>query len=238
MFGSKRNVWLTGLALAFGTAAALADDLETVEKKLVEAFRKHKSVTAKVTMTSRMEMPGMLMEMDGQGTLEMARRDDKSLVRMELKTTMNNKVGEEVTKMEQQTLTVVDGEAAYVLTDMMGQKTAMKSKIDPQMGGDPQALFANLRKDHTLKLLPEETLEGRKMYVIEGTPKEKPEVGPAKQVYYFDQDSGFMAKFVMFNADGKPMTTMAYTDLKFDVSIDPDHFKFKAPPGVQVMEQP
>lgn len=233
----KRNVWLAGVVLASG-ALAMADDLDTVEKKLVEAFRKHRSATAKIAMTSHSEMPGMVIDVAGEGTLEMTRRGDQTLLRLEMKTTMTHKMGDDANKMEQETLTVVDGEAAYVLTEMMGQKMAMKSKVDPQMTGDPQALFAHLRKDHTLKLLPEETLAGRKTYVIEVVPKAKSEGAPGKQVYYFDQDSAFMAKMVAYGADDKPMTTMTYSDLKLDVSIDPDRFKFKAPPGVQIMEQP
>jgi outer membrane lipoprotein-sorting protein len=36
--------------------------------------------------------------------------------------------------------------------------------------------------------------------------------------------------------DGKPMTTMTYTDIKINPDIPADRFVFKAPEGVQVQD--
>jgi outer membrane lipoprotein-sorting protein len=54
---------------------------------------------------------------------------------------------------------------------------------------------------------------------------------------YYSQEHGVPVKSVMYGPDGKPITTMTFSDYKFDVKIDPQRFVFKAPEGVQVIDQ-
>ena len=229
---------LATVALGLG-AAAVAEDLETVEKKIATEWKKHKSLSAKLTMTHRSEARGAIMSGKGEGTFELQRTGDKVLLRVELKNTMTHKMGEQEQTMEQPMTTIVDGEFAYTVTEVMGQKMAMKSKIDPTMSGDPNALFGDLREKNTLKLLPEETIDGEKVFVIEATPKQKPTTPgvPSKTVIHISQKTGCLVKLTAFTADDKPMMTMAYTDRKIDPKIDPERFKFTAPAGVQVIDQ-
>jgi outer membrane lipoprotein-sorting protein len=230
-----RTSWIGLLGVLGVVACACADELETTQKRITEAWRGHKTITAKFTMTSKMEMGGMSMESNGAGTFEFMRKGDKPLVRMELKASMVRKMGGEEQKTEQPILTVVDGEFAYVVTEMQGQKTAFKTTIDPQATGDPEAMLSELRKEENLKLLPEETLDGRKAFVFESTPKEKMEMGAARKVLWFDQASGVLLKLEGYSADGKPLMTMSYSDVKTDVDINPDHFK--KPEGVEFIDQ-
>ncbi len=228
---------LTGMVFGFCSLAAAEDDLKTVEKKVIDSWMKHKSMTGKFTMVSHTEMSGMVIDGKAEGTFEIMRKGDKYFARQEMTNVMTQKSGDQETKMEQQMLSIVDGEHAYMLNDMGGQKMATKSKIDPKMTGDPKATFEWLREDHELKLLPEETIEGEKAYAIEAKPKEKTPIGPTKYIYYFQQSNGFMVKMVAYGPDDKPQTTMTHTDIKLDVDINPDRFVFKAPPGVQVIDQ-
>jgi outer membrane lipoprotein-sorting protein len=217
--------------------AVVADELEKVEKKLAEGWKKHKSMTAKFTMVTKMEQPGFAMESTSKGTQETMRKGEQLLFHTEMTTTTVQKVGDQESKSESKMTVVCDGTHTYTLSEMMGQKTAVKSKVNPQSVGDPEATFEFLRKDYTLKLLPEETVEGRKTFVIEATPKQTQPMGPGKSVYFFLQDEGALVKMVASDQAGKPMTTMTYSDIKFDVKIDPQRFVFKAPEGVQVMDQ-
>ena len=229
---------MAGVVLGFATAVASADDLEAVQKKIHAAWEKQKSMTGKMAMITHMELGGMAMDGKGDGTVEFLRDGAKVKTRTDMKSTMTRKMGDQETKMEQSMLYVSDGEFGYTLTEMMGQKSAVKSKVDPRMTGEPKGMFEELAKDYILKLLPEETVDGLKTYVIEATPKEKDAAGPGTRMLLgFHQDSGFVVKMQMFGADEKPMTTMTYSDLKFDTKIDPEHFKFKAPDGVTVMDQ-
>ncbi|MGD8453952.1 MAG: outer membrane lipoprotein-sorting protein [Phycisphaerae bacterium] len=229
---------LTGALLAVIVAPALGEDLPTIEKKVIESWQKHRSMTAKINLTTHMEMPGMAMDGKGSGIVEVMKKENKIYLRMELKNEMTQKMGEEESKMEQEMTTIIDGEYAHTLTDMMGQKMAVKTAIDPKMTGDPTLLFEDLKKNYELKVLPDETVESVKTYVIEATPKDKAEnAGMSKMTLYFSQDNGVQIKMVMFDANGQPMTTFTYSDIKLDVDINPDRFVFKAPPGVQVMDQ-
>ncbi|MCK4343202.1 MAG: outer membrane lipoprotein carrier protein LolA [Phycisphaerae bacterium] len=232
-----RLLALAGLGLGF-TSAALAEDLAAVEKKITADWHKHKSMTAKITAETHMEMGTMTMDMKGAGTLEVMRTGDKILVRMETNNTITQVIGGEETKLEQPSTIIVDGEFTYSVDEAMGQKRAIKQKIDPAITGEPKAMFERFRKDNELKLLPEESIDGKKVFVIAVTPKQPPAMPgvPAKTHIYFDQQNGCLVKMVEFDADDKVMTTMTYTDIKLDVKLDPERFKFVAPEGVKVMD--
>jgi len=238
MFRTIGRMALVVAVVGCGALAAFGDDLDSAEKKIVAAWKKHKTMTAKITMVSHMEMGEMTMDGSGSGTGEDMRQGDKLLARLELNNVMTRKMGEQETKMEQPMTTVIDGEAAYTLTEMMGQKMAIKSDIDPQMSGDPEALFRNLHKDHDLKLMPEQTVNDAKVFVIEVNPKEGSSGQSFRQVYSFDQKSGCMVKMEAYSGAGeKPAMTMTYSDIKLDVQIDPKRFKFELPEGVTLMDQ-
>jgi outer membrane lipoprotein-sorting protein len=223
--------------VSFALPAAVADELAAVEKKLAAAWKKHKSMTAKFTMVTKMEQPGFAMESKSAGAQEVVRKGDKVLYRVEMTSSTVQKVADQETKTEQTMLTVSDGTHTHTLSETMGQKTVVKTKVDPQSTGDPEATFKFLRKDHTLKVLPEETIDGKKVFVIEATPKQVQPMAPAKLLYYFLQDDGLPVKMVASDQTGKPMVTMIYSDVEFDVKIDPQRFVFKVPEGVQVIDQ-
>lgn len=236
-------VLTVSVALSFTVRAAVADDLQAVEKKICEQWQQRKSMTAKMTMEMRMEQPGMTMESIGEGTNEMLRKGDKILSRMELKNNMVQKVGDQEMKMSSEVITIIDGDFAYTLQiqNRMDQqiKTAFKTNIDPQMSGDPKLMFEQLAKDNELELAPEETVDGRKVFVIVATPKQKLNYpgAPTKIVYQFDQKDGYLVKMVTYATGDKPLTTMTFSEVKLDVDIDPSRFVFEVPEGVEVLDQ-
>jgi outer membrane lipoprotein-sorting protein len=111
----------------------------------------------------------------------------------------------------------------------------MKMKADKtQMSmADP---FAAYREDYDLSVLPEEKIDGETAYVIQATPKEKTTPGMSKTLNYYRKSDGIMLKMVMYGEDGKPMSTITYSDIKVNADIPAERFVFKAPPGVQVMD--
>ncbi|MFH1748238.1 MAG: outer membrane lipoprotein-sorting protein [Planctomycetota bacterium] len=228
---------LAGAILAGTTLTVVADELDAVEKRIQTSWDKNKSVTAKLQTITHMEMGSAIIEGQGTGSIEYMRKGEKLFSRMELKNSMSQKAGEQEMKMEQEILVIIDGDYSYTLTDMMGRKMAAKANIDPKMTGDPKAIFTEMRKTHDLTLLPEETLEDHKAFVIQAVPKEGTQSAGSKMHLYYQQDSGMMVKMVMYDANGKPMQTMNYTDVKLDLDISPERFIFKAPEGVTVMDQ-
>jgi outer membrane lipoprotein-sorting protein len=226
---------VVGVVCAFAVHAVRAEDLPAVEKQIADAWAKHHSMTAKINMTTSMDAGDSKVEGKGEGMMEFMRKGDKLYLRQELKNTMSQP-GAPDSKMAHSMLIVVDGEHAWQLSEMMGQKTAVKTNIDPRMMAEPKAFFAELSKDNELKLLPDETVDGKKCYVIEVAPKEKSAGGMFKTIYYFDRDSGFVVKTVMVTADNKPTMTSIYSDIKYDTDIPMDRFVFKAPPGIDVQD--
>jgi outer membrane lipoprotein-sorting protein len=224
---------MIGLVCSFGATALWADELVAAEKQICQGWDACKSLTAKVATDSRIDAGGTIMESKGTGMIELLRKGGKLCMRMELKTTMPQPAGGDE-KVEQSMLSIMDGEYNWTLSETMGQKMAMKTKPDPRATGDPKALFEELRKDNELKLLPEETVDGKKTFVIEATPKDK--AAGTKSLLYFDKERGAMLKMVTLSADGKPMWTMTYSDVKYDADISPDRFVFKAPPDVEVQD--
>lgn len=224
-------------ALALSGALARAETLEEVQKKIIDAAEKVKSFTATLTMNMEMKHEAMSMKQEGQGSIEFMRRGDKLMSRMEMKLSGVTKMGDTEQKLEQSLLNIADGEYNYIFADQGGHKSAIKTKIDPNNQSVANAaMFQEWKKDHDLKLLPSEKIEGKEAYVLEITPK-KPGGGPlGKQQYYFDKEHGIMVKMVGFEPDGQPMQTITLTQLKLNVDLKPDRFEFKAPEGVEVQD--
>lgn len=235
-----RMAVLVGVLLGSG-ALTLADDLESVEKKLISAWDSHKSISAKLTVSNHMGG----MEGTGQGTYEYVRAGDKLMLHVEMTTAMVQKMGDQEMKMDQSTLMVVDGEFAYTLitrkSPAMGldQTMAAKSDIEPSMSGAPKYMFTQLRETNTLKLLPEQTIDGRKVFVIEASQTAETGMpgGTYRTVLCLCQETGMAVKTETFDADGKSVSTMAFSDIKVDQDIDPARFKWVAPEGVEVVDQ-
>ncbi len=217
---------------------AWGEDLGAVEKQIQEAWAKQKSLAAKLRTEVKFEQMGMTMESRGEGTFEFMRKGDKILARTEMTMNAVQKIGAEEMKRSQSMLSIVDGEVTYSLNEFMDQKFATKSRTDPGATGAPGAIFEQLHKSHELKLAPEQSVGGRKTHVIEAVAKESMPGDPVrKTVLYFDQDSGFMIKMQALTEGDKPLSTIEYIDVKLNASIDDDRFVFKAPEGVEVVDQ-
>jgi outer membrane lipoprotein-sorting protein len=135
---------------------------------------------------------------------------------------------------------VCDGEFMYSVSEANGEKSATKQNIMTQGWITDKTYFNNLRQGSKLKLLPDETVDGRSTYVIEATSKQAP---PANQsgttavsYMYFDKETGLVIKWLSKDASGKVVSTSITTDLKVNSTISADRFVFKAPEGVEVMD--
>jgi outer membrane lipoprotein-sorting protein len=228
---------MAAIALGLTLPATRADDLDDVEKKLTAAWKKHKSVTGNVASTMRMEQGPAVVSSQAEGTFEGLRKGEKYLHRMDLTNTVTQTVSGTEKKMEQKITMINDGQYVHSLIDASGTKLATKAKPGLQHAWDPALMFETMKEDYQLKLMPEESLDGEKVYVIEATPKKAGQLPLSKMVFYFQQEQGALAKTVAHGLAGEPLQTTTFTDLKFDVKIDPKRFVFEAPPGVQVIDQ-
>lgn len=221
------------------TGTVRAETLEEVEKKIIAASEKIKTMSAKSVSTTETEMASMTSKVKQEGTTETARRGEKVYVRAELKSVTLSKMGDEPEKKtESKVLSIMDGEFLYTVNDEDGKKSAMKMKLPEKTNAPVKDMFTELHKDNELKLLPEEKVDGKAAYVIELTPKKPaPETTTSIKMYY-RQDDGAMVKSVtsMKSAQMKMTSTSVMSDIKINPDIKPERFVFKAPEGVEVQD--
>ena len=230
----------TMLVFCLAARVSAAETLESVEKKLDGMSDKITSMTCKQKTVMDMEMGPTKMTSDTTGTYEYVKKGDKMMWRMESKGVSVTKMAGMDNKTETTGLMIGDGEYNWTLSETNGQKACYKQRSprDNQTTAG-KTFFASMREDHTLKLLPDETIDGKPCWVVEATPKEKPstpDLSMGVTIFFIQQDTGLIVKTVTKDGSGKPISTMTMTDIKINPSINPDRFKFKAPAGVEVMD--
>lgn len=228
----RSSVWAFVVGLACIAGPAAAETVEEVGKKIAEATEKLKSFSAKTQMITDMKQEGFSMSTKAEGTTEMMRKGEDFLMRSEMKQVTETNMGGQVNKQEQYVLTITDGQNTYTLTDMGGNKMAQKMKMQ-KLGKDP---FQAWKDTADLKLLPDATVDGRPAWVVQATPKGGAVPGQGATIISFDKETGQMIKMVANGPDGKPLTTMTYSDIKINQDIPAARFEFKAPEGVQVQD--
>ncbi|HUW81587.1 MAG TPA: hypothetical protein VMZ31_02175 [Phycisphaerae bacterium] len=214
-----------------------ADDLESVQKALAAKSAAMNSCTYKSTSTIVSEVP-VKSRTQTVGTDELLKKDGKWLHRMDSKSTSVMEVDGQEHKNESTVLVVSDDKYVWTLSESQGQKMVIKNRVAEGQNMAVGEGFDALRKDYDLKLLPDETVEGKPAWVIEATPKKD---SPAAQAgmtmrYYYDKDSGMMVKMVGKSTDGKTSMTSIVKDLKLNPDISADRFVFKVPEGAHVMD--
>ena len=228
------RAWRIGifvLGFAFVSTAVAGDSVEEVGKKIAAASKKIKSFSAKMKTVTEMKQEGFSMVSTTNGTTEMLRKGDDLLMRTETEGTTETNVGGTTTKQESSMLVISDGSYTYAVSETAGTKSAYKTKIE-ESDVDP---FKAWRGHAELKVLADSSVDKHAVWVIEATPKESHGT-QGKTVISYDKESGQMIKMVTYAPDGKPMTTMTYSDIKINEEISPDRFVFKAPPGVEVQD--
>ncbi len=231
------------LSLAiFAAPAARGESLDDVKKAIASKYKDYKTLQYKSRTTSNMEYgEGMSMKSETDMTLHYQRKDEKTIQsRMEMKSKSVQKTGDNEVKMDTTMLVVSDGQFVWTLSDYAGTKTATKAKVDPvqQDVFDQDKFFKQQEEMYSLKLLPDATVDGKPCYVIEMTPKQEMiKQSISKMLQYYDKKTGVALKSITYDAKGKESGTMVVTDLKVDESIPADKFQFKAPAGVEVVDQ-
>lgn len=233
---TARNAALAAALAALWVTGASAETLAEVEKKVTSASSKIKSFTADFTYEMQQEQSGFKTSGHGQGRHEFMRDGDKPLWRSEVKMTTKMEMGGQTNEMKAEFLSVCDGEHTYTLIEQAGQTMASKSKLDRrQQGVMDEAMFASLREENTLELLPAEKVGDTEVYVVKATPKDSDTpTGPT--MYYIGQEHGLMHKVVTTAPSGDPLMTITYKNIKPNVKLSADRFDFEAPEGVTVRD--
>jgi len=229
------------LSLTF-CASVFADEIDDIEADIASKWDKLQSMSYDMETMNAMSGEGMDYNATSKGTAEMARKDAKSWnMRMESTSDAIQKIQGTETKTKMTTLMVMNGDVAYSLNDTNGTKMATKMKM-PEYGemAGGKGFFKWLRKDYTLKVLPQVAISGETCYVVEATAKPKEGV-PADanampMTYFFSKGNGMVMQTTAKSANGKNTMTMTLKNMKIDPSIAADRFVFTAPAGVVVQD--
>ncbi len=218
--------------------AANADDLDTVVQRAQAAWEKHKTMTATISMTSNVQTASSVISGYGSGRLECLRKGDKTLFRSDSTITFTRIQGDKQDSQQKQELhSVSDGELTYVLTTVMGRTQAMKIPADPRTDVTPKVLIDALKNEGEITLLPNEKLGDHDVYVMEVVLSHPAPRGVARRVLRIDQEHGLLRQMIAYDGQGNPMSTMTYSEFKFDVDLNPKRFEFHVPAGVQLIDR-
>jgi outer membrane lipoprotein-sorting protein len=235
----QRLCCLAALTALAGASLAAADEkLDKIEKEVIAKWKDVKSMAGKMTVNMNANQGGMKITNNMNATIEYMRKGDKFMSRLEgaMKRSMQMGENAEPQTMDTPILAVSDGEFTHTLIEQGGQKMCFKNKTDAKETAGEMMIKA-LREQNEIVVKPDEELDGEACWVLAATPKVRQNPAePAKTDYYLRQKDAALVKLVGYNADGDTLMTMTTADIKFNDKIDPAHFEFKVPEGVQVMD--
>ncbi|HMQ16924.1 MAG TPA: hypothetical protein PKC49_13210 [Phycisphaerae bacterium] len=211
--------------------------IEKVKNELKAAFDANKSYTCTMIARQFMELgSGNYMESEHIGPVEWYRANNRIHLRQEHDGYSVSSFNGKVDRRTDRALVIVDGEFYYRLTDTEGKLYASKASIIPATYGDPEVLINAMTKAEDVRLLKDEKLEGAECYVFEASPRRVTPLQPAKTLHYFRKDGGFIVLRVGFTANGQEMFRIEAKDVKRNVEIPMERFKFEVPPGVELRD--
>jgi outer membrane lipoprotein-sorting protein len=224
------------IAILSCSLGAVAADLDSLETEIGGKWDKVQTLSYDMESTTTMAGEGFAMNSACAGTTEMKRKDDKCwLCRSDSKTTTTQKIAGQETKTEMTSLMIVDADFMYTLSDVNGQKTAMKCKADAWSKAMGKNFIKTLREENNVEVLPDETVDGVACYALSATPK-KAAPNQGKMKFCLSKESGMVLLTQSFAPDGKVISNTKIKNLKLNPALADDRFVFTAPAGVQVQD--
>jgi outer membrane lipoprotein-sorting protein len=230
---------LTMVVVFSGTATALP----TIDELLAKMQKNMAGITtfeADLKMTAAQGDRKMIS--NGHIVSKNIMKDDKTIE----KTLMNYKMSMEMGQgMKMDMLMVNDGE--FVWTEMKGsmmpQVMVTKAKSTKAMGErDPLDNVKKMWDTWDLKVTGEDTLDGQKMWVLEGTLKEgKTPAGKMQQQgtkvkMWLGQDDNFTHRFIVYDDKGNELGDTTFSNVKLNGKVDDGLFKYTPPAGAKVID--
>jgi outer membrane lipoprotein-sorting protein len=230
------------VAVVFACSAAYAaPTVDEVLKMMGDKDAKVKTMQADMTMA--MESPMGPMKAAGKMCVSKTEVDGKT-VRKSL-TTMKMTMEAEGMSMTMDNKMVNDGTFMWheMRNSMNPMVTVMKMRAGQAgpgqgPGADVEESVEQLKKQFDFTKVGEDTIDGRKMYVLEGTLKEEMQKGSPMTGarYYLDAETLVVRRTVMLDKAGKEMGRMDLTNVKLNEAVDAKTFEYTPPAGAQVRD--
>lgn len=219
---------------------ATASTLEAVKKEINDKVSKYRSMRYTLKTQSELQVIQITSTSEVEVKAEYLRKGDTVLSRVETHSKGHQKIGTEEKDAEMTIVTIDDGRFNYTLTETKKERQAVKTLSGVGGGANPMnpmAVFKQAERIFDAKLLPDETVDGKPVYVIEMMPKTdalKKRVG--RTLSYYDKKTGLGLKTLVYDGRGKVMTTTIMTDIQINADLRPERFVFKPPAGVTVVD--
>jgi outer membrane lipoprotein-sorting protein len=218
-------------------AARLAE----FEKGVLDRQSAVTSLTAKVQIAFEGAQNDDWVKSDARGPMECLIRDGKVLSRCELKleTTTTSAGKESKTKAEQ--LLLNDGDYYYTYgTDQYASEEDKDKKYVFRLPQDPiqscivtPAYLDVFKRDYHLRVLDEEQIEGKKVWVVEAVRSSGPEM---KTVIYVRRDVPLLVRSVNYDRYGTKIGESTVSDVKLNAKVDPKRFVFTPDPKAEFVD--
>lgn len=212
--------------------------LDAVQKDLAAKFDAHKSVTADMKVSTDVKLADGTTRTEVTCTLEFLRKDDKRMYRQEGRTTgLEMKTDGRSRKFDSTQLTVADGEKVYNYTDAFRTPSVHMMKQDDAydtLGGT--SFFAKLNRMYDLTLGEDDTVDGVPVFTMVGTNRTQQTALDEKVVYKIGKKDGVVRSCEMLTNDGQSKILMTITNVVINPPVPPEHFVFKAPPDVTIVD--
>ncbi|MBI2435396.1 MAG: hypothetical protein HYV26_21285 [Candidatus Hydrogenedentes bacterium] len=205
------------------------DSLRAVEKKIQAAWEQVSTLVASVKMESHLPVGEDDVVAQGEGQLEYLKAEPKAKYRQQMKISIPPPLS-----MEAGFEFLFDGEALYLMNEVMGQMTIAKADApDLEKGALPPGggpLLDALKSEMQLSVLPEMDVDGRSAYVLEGKRRRGDPHDPVQRaVFYIDKENGIQRRVEFFSADGALNTRIDYSGFKLNIPIDAQRFVYTGP---------
>lgn len=224
-------------ALLATSGFARADAFDEIEKNILEKFAKVKTMKASFATEVVREQPTTTFTARGSGTVEMMKRDNTTLLRMDLLDVVDQ-TGPQNETFQRTRSTISDGTYQYLLSEFNGEIQAYRFKYDPaQNAFDSAAVLKTLRKDFNVNALPEEEIDGERVHVLEAMPIVYSDKEPiVRKQFFFSKKTGLLIKRIGFDATDVERDQFLLTNIKINEEIKKERFEFRPPAGIGVAD--
>lgn len=207
--------------------------LRAAQAELLAKWDAVRSVRAKV-LNKYHQRKGLKYRSRGKGTYDCMKRGDQTLFLLYRFDGINaERAKDDKVKTGERILYVYDGDFLYFLDEFHNSKTAYKyaspHRVQP-IGG--KQLFDQIHRFDRVVRLPDETINGKYVYVFEGTNHSNRDHG----LYYLDVETGILIKMVLENEAMESERTLILDDFKLNYAFPDNHFIFVLPEGVALTD--
>lgn len=218
-------------ALICAASTARADALEDAEKEIRAAWDALTQFSAKVSVDAAIPVGENRMQLSGKGTVAYLKEGGQAKYRQDVVIQLPEPQSIEMTSSQ-----LFDGTDLYLMNTVAGQSTNIKDEdgvdpLSPPPGGGP--LLDAIKTVATLAREADTTVNGRRAFVLVGTPREGAAEAAAvsRIVLIVDAATGARVKAEYYERGNVLTVSVTLTDLDVDAAVDVAQF---APPASSV----